>query len=68
MAVPETRHYHQTARQFFYVLAGVLSFEIDSKDLDLMPRQESRSLRLYPIESLIVRGKDAEFIVIIEPA
>ena len=27
----EVRHYHEKSRQFFYVLTGVLSFEVDGK-------------------------------------
>jgi mannose-6-phosphate isomerase-like protein (cupin superfamily) len=35
----EVRHHHQNARQFFYVLEGTLSFEINGKEFDLAARQ-----------------------------
>ena len=31
-AASEVAHYHQTARQFFYVLSGSLTIEIEGKD------------------------------------
>jgi mannose-6-phosphate isomerase-like protein (cupin superfamily) len=35
----ETRHAHGNARQFFYVLAGIATFEIDGHEVTLAARQ-----------------------------
>jgi mannose-6-phosphate isomerase-like protein (cupin superfamily) len=32
----ETRHYHVRARQFFYVLSGALSLEVDGQTYELL--------------------------------
>ena len=31
----ETKHFHSTARQFFYVLAGVATLEFDDRSMEL---------------------------------
>jgi mannose-6-phosphate isomerase-like protein (cupin superfamily) len=63
----EVRHHHQTARQFFYILSGMLSFEINGKELDLTSRQ---GIEIAPSISHRVfnrSGHDAEFLVISSP-
>jgi mannose-6-phosphate isomerase-like protein (cupin superfamily) len=48
----ETRHFHRLARQFFYVLAGVLTMEIEHHEfvlqagqgIEIAPRQEHQAL------------------------
>ena len=35
----EVRHYHRHARQFFYVLSGVASLEVDGDVFELHPRE-----------------------------
>jgi mannose-6-phosphate isomerase-like protein (cupin superfamily) len=35
----ERRHYHRAARQFFCVLSGVMSFEIDDRKINLESRE-----------------------------
>lgn len=35
----EVRHYHETAQQFFFVLAGVLTLEVDGEVFQLGPQQ-----------------------------
>ncbi|MES2307679.1 MAG: cupin domain-containing protein [Verrucomicrobiota bacterium] len=63
----EIRHHHQIARQFFYVLAGILSFEINGKEIDLTPRQ---GIEIAPSVSHRVFNRfshDAEFLVISSP-
>jgi mannose-6-phosphate isomerase-like protein (cupin superfamily) len=53
----ETRHYHRAARQFFYVLSGVLSFEIDDRDINLESRQ---GIEIAPSVSHRVLNRSAE--------
>jgi len=60
----EVRHYHQVARQFFYVLAGTLSFEIDGKELDLTPRQGVEIAPTVPHRAFNGSRGDVEFLVI----
>ena len=63
----EVRHFHERAHQFFYVLKGVLSFELDGKDYSLHPRQ---GLEVKPgtPHRVFNRGtEDAEFIVVSHP-
>jgi len=63
----ENRHRHQSAAQFFYVLKGVLSFEIDGKEHDLSPRQ---GVEIKPGVAHRVFNRsagDAEFLVISMP-
>ncbi len=48
----ETRHYHRVARQFFYVLAGDLTLEVEHHDfvlhagqgLEIAPGQEHKAM------------------------
>ncbi|HEY1206905.1 MAG: cupin domain-containing protein [Bryobacteraceae bacterium] len=35
----EVRHYHRSATQFFYVLHGTLSIEVDEREQELSPGQ-----------------------------
>lgn len=63
----EIAHHHEHARQFFYVLAGVLSFEMDGGVVDVAPRQ---GIEIKPgtQHRVFNRGDaDAEFLVISNP-
>ena len=48
----ETRHYHRVARQFFYVLAGELTLEVEHHEfvvgtgqgLEIAPRQQHQAM------------------------
>ena len=63
----EVRHYHQKANQFFYVLHGTLSIEVDGKEFELNAGQ---SLPIAAGKSHQVRNlssRDAEFLVISNP-
>jgi mannose-6-phosphate isomerase-like protein (cupin superfamily) len=64
----EVRHRHQHARQFFYVLSGVLSFEIDGKEFDLTSRQGINVSPGDPHRIFNRSGVDAEFLVISMPS
>jgi mannose-6-phosphate isomerase-like protein (cupin superfamily) len=60
----EVRHYHEKARQFFYVLSGQLSFDINGEEIDLIARQ---GIEIAPSVSHRVFNRsvaDAEFLVI----
>jgi mannose-6-phosphate isomerase-like protein (cupin superfamily) len=63
----EVRHYHESARQFFFVLAGVLIIEVEGRVHELLPRQ---GLEVAPGSDHQVRtapGSGAEFLVISQP-
>jgi mannose-6-phosphate isomerase-like protein (cupin superfamily) len=63
----EVRHFHEKSRQFFYVLAGVLSLEVDGKELDLRPRQGVEIAPYVPHRAFNRSSEDAEFLVISSP-
>lgn len=63
----ESRHRHHSATQFFYVLKGVLSFEIDGKEYDLSPRQGIEIRPSVPHRVFNRSANDAEFLVISTP-
>ena len=63
----EVRHYHEKSRQFFYILSGMLSFEIEGRDLELAARQ---GIEIPP--SVVHRvynrsAQDVEFLLISSP-
>jgi mannose-6-phosphate isomerase-like protein (cupin superfamily) len=63
----EVRHHHQKANQFFYVLRGVLSIEVDGNESVLSPGQ---GLYVPAGDVHNVRNRasaDAEFLVVSNP-
>ena len=63
----EVRHWHARARQFFYVLSGTLTVEVEGQVHRLEPRS---GIELPPGTAHQVRnesGEAVEFIVISEP-
>ena len=63
----EVRHWHARARQFFYVLSGTVTIEVEGRTHQLEPRT---GIELPPGTAHQVRnesGADVEFIVISEP-
>jgi mannose-6-phosphate isomerase-like protein (cupin superfamily) len=63
----EVRHYHGTARQFFYVLRGRLSIELEGREFQLSPRQ---GLEIAPQQAHQVRNRsdsEVEFLVVSSP-
>jgi len=63
----EVRHYHQKARQFFYILSGAAEMEIDGRDVPLMPGQ---GVHIPPGVPHCIRNKSAEpvrFLVVSHP-
>jgi len=60
----EVRHYHEKALQFFYVLSGVLSFEIDGRELNVMPRQGIEIAPTIPHRVFNRTNEDVEFLIV----
>jgi mannose-6-phosphate isomerase-like protein (cupin superfamily) len=63
----EVRHYHQKARQFFYVLTGAAVMEVDGRDVSLTAGQ---GLHIAPGVPHRIRNESAEpvrFLVVSHP-
>lgn len=63
----ETRHFHRKARQFFYVLAGELTIEVDGRQRALRVGQ---GLEIAPGErhqAINASSEDVRFLVISSP-
>jgi mannose-6-phosphate isomerase-like protein (cupin superfamily) len=63
----EARHYHQKANQFFYVLRGMLSIEINQREFQLNAGQ---GIEIAAGQTHHVHNRsavDAEFLVISNP-
>src|SRR5271156_1957518 len=63
----EQRHFHTSARQFFYVLAGELTMEVDGRFCTLQPRQGLEIAPGQPHQALNRSGTDSRFLVISQP-
>jgi mannose-6-phosphate isomerase-like protein (cupin superfamily) len=63
----EQRHFHTTTRQFFYVLVGELTMEVDGRFHTLQPRQGLEIAPRQPHQALNRSGTDARFLVISQP-
>ena len=63
----EARHFHRRATQFFYVLQGTLSIEVDRTEYELGPRQ-SILIAAGQIHQVFNRSAAAaEFLVVSNP-
>jgi mannose-6-phosphate isomerase-like protein (cupin superfamily) len=63
----EVRHWHARSRQFFYVLSGTLTLEVEGETHQLLPRT---GLELPPgtaHQAMNETNADVEFLVISEP-
>lgn len=63
----EVRHYHQYACQFFFVLSGTATFELEGERIILQSRE---GIEVPPCASHQMRnesGEDVEFLVISQP-
>lgn len=63
----ESRHYHATARQFFYILSGKAVIEIEGADVAL---SEGQGIEIAPAVRHQFRNKseeDVHFLVISHP-
>jgi quercetin dioxygenase-like cupin family protein len=63
----EQRHSHASARQFFYVLAGELTIEVDGRYYSLQARQGLEILPGQAHQALNRSGTDSRFLVISQP-
>lgn len=63
----EVQHYHERARQFFFILHGTATFEIEGRSESLGPQQ---GVEVPPSVRHCIRNEsqaDLEFIVISQP-
>jgi quercetin dioxygenase-like cupin family protein len=63
----EARHRHAAARQFFYVLAGVLTLEVDGARHFLVPRTGIEIAPGVAHQAFNEGDTDAEFLVVSTP-
>src|SRR5215213_7498024 len=63
----EARHYHECARQLFFVLAGTATLEIDGERETLVPRQALEVPPGVPHQIFNESDGDIEFLVISQP-
>ena len=63
----EVRHYHQKADQFFYILSGTLSIEVDSEIFELNAKQSLPIVagKSHQVQNL--SAENVEFLVISHP-
>ena len=60
----EVRHYHEKSRQFFFVLSGVLTLEVEGKDNPLQSGQGLEIAPHIPHQAKNVSAEPVEFLVI----
>ena len=63
----EQRHFHERARQFFYVLEGELTMEVDGSVYSLGARQGLEITPGQPHQAINRSGADTHFLVISQP-
>jgi mannose-6-phosphate isomerase-like protein (cupin superfamily) len=63
----EVRHFHERSRQFFYVLSGVLTIEIEERRLTIGPREGVEIAPGVPHQAINVSAADVEFLVVSQP-
>lgn len=63
----EVKHYHQHACQFFFVLSGTATIEIDGKEIILHPQEGIEVQSLVPHQMFNKSNKNVEFLVISQP-
>ena len=63
----EQRHFHIHSRQFFYVLEGELTLEVEGRILTLELRQGLEIAPGKPHQAFNRSGRDARFLVISHP-
>lgn len=66
-ATAEQRHWHQHARQFFYVLEGELAMAFDDRVVTLQPRQGLEIAPGTPHQARNDSKAEARFLVISSP-
>lgn len=63
----EVRHYHNYARQFFFILSGTAILEIDGERITLNPQEGMEVPPLIPHQMINESDGDVEFLVISQP-
>ena len=63
----EVRHYHERARQFFFVLAGQATLEIEQQRQTIRPLEGIEVPPGVPHQIFNESGIDVEFLVISQP-
>jgi len=63
----EQRHSHLRARQFFYVLEGELTIEVDGRPYSLQPRQGLEVAPAQAHQAFNLSDSDVRFLVISQP-
>jgi len=63
----EVRHYHEHARQFFFVLEGELTIEIADKKFALRAEEGIEVAPTVPHQILNHGSRDARFLVVSQP-
>ena len=64
----EVRHFHNRARQFFYILSGKAVMEIDGREIRLVARQGLHIEPRIPHQMKNESDEDVHFLVISQPA
>jgi mannose-6-phosphate isomerase-like protein (cupin superfamily) len=63
----EVRHYHEKSRQFFFVLSGTVTIEIDDKEIILHQHEGVEVPPLVPHRVFNQSEHEVEFLVISQP-
>lgn len=63
----EIRHYHKYSRQFFFVLSGTATLEVDGVSIELKPQEGCEVPPLVPHQVFNRTDQDVEFIVTSQP-
>ena len=63
----EARHYHARSRQFFFVLIGTATLEVDGAHEQLSPQQGREVPAGTPHQMFNMSEADVEFLVISQP-
>ncbi|MFX3623635.1 MAG: cupin domain-containing protein [Ectobacillus sp.] len=60
----EVRHFHSQARQFFFILSGTATIEVNGERIILNPQEGVEIAPLTPHQMINDSNKDVEFLVI----
>jgi mannose-6-phosphate isomerase-like protein (cupin superfamily) len=63
----EVRHYHNHSHQFFFVLSGTATLEVDGVSIELNPQEGYQVPPLVPHQMFNKTNHDVEFIVTSQP-
>jgi mannose-6-phosphate isomerase-like protein (cupin superfamily) len=63
----EVRHFHQYARQFFFILKGTATMEVDGQKIRLHSQEGIEVPPLTPHQMLNESDEEVEFLVVSQP-